>query len=126
MDADVARALFFNGATLVLLDTPAGTEVGLDYQLWTVTARFSGVKMIPPGVHCLFYRYLCDGDFQCAARYHASLTGRYARRDLASRRDALQCGQSTWRRRTAVLSGARASEPPGGRPALVTRNRDLC
>jgi hypothetical protein len=56
MDADTARRLFFQGATVVLLGAPAGTEVGLDYQVWAVTARFQGIKMIPPGVHCLFYR----------------------------------------------------------------------
>ena len=50
MDPDVARRLFEEGATLVLLGVPQGTELGIDYKSWTVGPRFRGVKMIPPRI----------------------------------------------------------------------------
>lgn len=55
MDPDVARRLFEEGATLVLLGVPQGTELGIDYKSWQVGPRFRGVKMIPPGLHFLHY-----------------------------------------------------------------------
>mgnify|MGYP001793916897 CR=1 FL=1 len=55
MDPDVAKRLFFEGATLLLLDVPRGTEFGIDYNSWNVGAKFKGVKMIPPGFHFMFY-----------------------------------------------------------------------
>lgn len=55
MDPDVALGLFEEGATLVLLDVPEGTELGLDYKTWGVGPRFRGIKMIPPGIHFLHY-----------------------------------------------------------------------
>jgi hypothetical protein len=36
------------GAVLVVLDMPVGTEFGVDYNSWNVGPRFRGVKMIPP------------------------------------------------------------------------------
>lgn len=56
MDQDLARSLFEEGAALVLLDVPARTEFGIDYNYWTVGPKFKGVKMIPPGFHFVFYR----------------------------------------------------------------------
>ncbi|KAM9751418.1 protein AAR2 homolog [Menidia menidia] len=56
MDPDVARRLFEEGATLVLLGVPRGTELGIDCKSWQVGPRFRGVKMIPPGLHFLHYR----------------------------------------------------------------------
>ncbi|KAM4571610.1 protein AAR2 homolog [Fundulus diaphanus] len=55
MDPDVARRLFEEGATLVLLDVPRGTELGIDCKSWQVGPRFKGVKMIPPGLHFLHF-----------------------------------------------------------------------
>ncbi|KAJ8257866.1 hypothetical protein GJAV_G00190590 [Gymnothorax javanicus] len=55
MDPDLARSLFEEGATLVLLGVPEGTELGIDYKSWVVGPRFRGVKMIPPGLHFLHY-----------------------------------------------------------------------
>ncbi|XP_043946047.1 protein AAR2 homolog [Protopterus annectens] len=51
MDPDLARHLFFEGATMVILDVPEGTEFGIDCNTWDVGPKFKGVKMIPPGVH---------------------------------------------------------------------------
>ncbi|XP_051947671.1 protein AAR2 homolog [Xyrauchen texanus] len=55
MDPEVALGLFEEGATLVLLGVPEGTELGIDYKTWTLGPRFRGVKMIPPGLHFLHY-----------------------------------------------------------------------
>ncbi|KAM9785700.1 protein AAR2 homolog [Neosynchiropus ocellatus] len=55
MDPDVARRLFEEGATLVLMGVPQGTELGIDCKSWQVGPRFRGVKMIPPGLHFLNY-----------------------------------------------------------------------
>ncbi|KAJ8408110.1 hypothetical protein AAFF_G00263380 [Aldrovandia affinis] len=55
MDPDLARGLFEEGATLVLLGVPEGTELGMDYKSWQVGPRFRGIKMIPPGLHFLHY-----------------------------------------------------------------------
>ena len=56
MSQTSAKNLFHQGATLVLLDVPAGTEVGIDCMSWAVGEQFLGVKMIPPGVHFVYYR----------------------------------------------------------------------
>uniref|UniRef100_A0A8C5IMV1 Protein AAR2 homolog n=1 Tax=Junco hyemalis TaxID=40217 RepID=A0A8C5IMV1_JUNHY len=50
-DPELARQLFFEGATVVVLDVPEGTEFGIDYSAWAVGPRFRGVKMVPPGLH---------------------------------------------------------------------------
>lgn len=61
MDQEVARQLFAEGAVLVLLDVPEGTEFGIDYNSWHVGPKFKGIKMIPPGFHFIFYRYAMKG-----------------------------------------------------------------
>ncbi|XP_056011671.1 protein AAR2 homolog isoform X2 [Ostrea edulis] len=55
MDQDTAQVLFSEGATMVCLDVPEGTEFGIDYSSWTIGAQFKGVKMIPPGIHFVYY-----------------------------------------------------------------------
>ena len=55
MDQKKAQALFREGAFLILLDVPEGTEFGIDWNSWTTGPKFKGVKMIPPGIHFVFY-----------------------------------------------------------------------
>lgn len=55
MDPDLARKLFFEGATLVILGVPEGTEFGIDLNSWEAGPRFRGVKMVPPGLHFIHY-----------------------------------------------------------------------
>jgi A1 cistron-splicing factor AAR2 len=55
MDQDIAKALFDNGATFVLLDIPLNSEFGIDYNSWRIGPNFRGVKMIPPGIHFIYY-----------------------------------------------------------------------
>ena len=58
MDPELARRLFVEGAALVLLDVPQRTEFGIDCNSWSVGPKFKGVKMIPPGLHFIYYRCL--------------------------------------------------------------------
>ncbi|KAK2586684.1 hypothetical protein KPH14_011726 [Odynerus spinipes] len=55
MDQSIAQRLLFEGATLVILDVPVGTEFGIDLKSWNVGEKFNGVKMIPPGFHYVHY-----------------------------------------------------------------------
>ena len=55
MDQNEALRLVRSGGTLVCLDVPTGTELGLDLNCWITADRFRGVKMIPTGVHILYY-----------------------------------------------------------------------
>ena len=43
------------GGTVLCLDVPEGTEIGIDYVSWRAGPQFMGVKMIPPGVHFFYY-----------------------------------------------------------------------
>jgi A1 cistron-splicing factor AAR2 len=62
-----AQWLFTEGALLVFLDLPAGSEFGVDYNSWQVGTQFRGVKMIPPGIHFIYYSAV-GSDGQVAPR----------------------------------------------------------
>ena len=69
MEPEVARRLFDEGALLVLLDVPVRTEIGIDCYIWRVGPRFKGVKMIPPGLHFVYYRYASSRvDASCVSK----------------------------------------------------------
>ncbi|PSN50423.1 Protein AAR2 [Blattella germanica] len=55
IEQDLARRLLVEGATLVLIDVPIGTEFGIDMKSWNTGEKFKGVKMIPPGLHYVYY-----------------------------------------------------------------------
>ncbi|KMZ68911.1 AAR2 protein family [Zostera marina] len=55
MDQTVAMDLVKKGSTLLLLDVPQGTLVGLDTQVFITGPIFKGIKMIPPGPHFIYY-----------------------------------------------------------------------
>lgn len=44
-----------SGACLCL-DVPAHTEFGIDMRSWLVGEKFAGVKMIPSGLHFIYWR----------------------------------------------------------------------
>lgn len=56
IDQRLARQLLLEGATLVFLDVPRGTEFGIDMKSWNTGEKFRGVKMIPPGPHYVYYK----------------------------------------------------------------------
>lgn len=55
MNQEIARKLMVDGATFVFLNVPSGTEFGIDMKSWNTGENFRGVKMIPPGLHYIFY-----------------------------------------------------------------------
>jgi A1 cistron-splicing factor AAR2 len=55
MDNETAKHLVENGATFILLDLPVNSEFGIDYNCWRVGEQFKGIKMIPPGIHYIYY-----------------------------------------------------------------------
>lgn len=55
MDADTALELVKHGATLLLLEVPQYTLIGIDTQMFSVGPAFKGIKMIPPGPHFVYY-----------------------------------------------------------------------
>jgi A1 cistron-splicing factor AAR2 len=55
MDGELALAMVQRCASVLCLDVPEGTDVGLDTELWVVGPRFKGIKMIPPGQAHFFY-----------------------------------------------------------------------
>lgn len=58
MDQELAKKLFKEGGFLIVLGVPIGTEFGVDLKSWETAERFMGVKMIPPGLHYVYYRYI--------------------------------------------------------------------
>jgi len=58
MDQELAKRLLVEGAILVVLDVPFGTSFGIDMKSWETGNKFRGVKMIPPGLHFVHYRYM--------------------------------------------------------------------
>ena len=67
MDPATALRLVREYGTIVCADVPLNTEFGLDMMSWRTGPRFRGIKMVPPGIHLLYY----------AAEEGASRSGRF-------------------------------------------------
>ncbi|KAL0431377.1 UNVERIFIED_CONTAM: protein AAR2 [Sesamum radiatum] len=55
MDPETALEFVKHGATLLLLDVPQYTLIGIDTQMFSSGPNFKGIKMIPPGIHFIYY-----------------------------------------------------------------------
>ncbi|KAK4564928.1 hypothetical protein RGQ29_006822 [Quercus rubra] len=55
MEPNTALELVKQGVTLLLLDVPQYTLLGIDTQMFSVGPAFKGIKMIPPASHFLYY-----------------------------------------------------------------------
>ncbi|KAL8034403.1 hypothetical protein ABFX02_12G026100 [Erythranthe guttata] len=55
MDADAALEFVKHGGSLLLLDVPQYTLIGIDTQMFSSGPNFKGIKMIPPGIHFIYY-----------------------------------------------------------------------
>ncbi|KAJ1399341.1 AAR2, N-terminal, partial [Sesbania bispinosa] len=55
MDPQTASELVKHGVTLLFLDVPQYTLVAIDTQMFSVGPAFKGIKMIPPGIHFVYY-----------------------------------------------------------------------
>ena len=58
MDPETAKKLFESGANIILLNVPPGTEIGIDMQSWRTGPEFKGIKMIPSGLHFIYFRFV--------------------------------------------------------------------
>uniref|UniRef100_A0A3P9CU99 Protein AAR2 homolog n=1 Tax=Maylandia zebra TaxID=106582 RepID=A0A3P9CU99_9CICH len=113
------------GATLVLLGVPQGTELGIDCKSWQVGPRFRGVKMIPPGLtSSTTARQLWRTNWPedrplplSQTREIILATGRQGRRSglLSSRM------KRKHERGLRFLSSPKKTYPPGATPAEITK-----
>ncbi|CAI9110600.1 OLC1v1010654C1 [Oldenlandia corymbosa var. corymbosa] len=55
IDPETATELVKRGATLLLLDVPQYTLIGVDTQMFSTGPNFMGIKMVPPGIHFVYY-----------------------------------------------------------------------
>ena len=55
MSNDEALVRIREGASILLLDFPNEREVGFDMMAWVAGPIFKGFKMIPPGLHFLYW-----------------------------------------------------------------------
>lgn len=55
IDPNNAERLLMEGGILLFLDVPPRTEFGIDLYSWNTGERFMGLKMIPPGLHFIYY-----------------------------------------------------------------------
>ncbi|XP_043469888.1 protein AAR2 homolog [Leptopilina heterotoma] len=55
VNQELAKYLFSEGSTLVMLNVPKGTDIGIDIKSWNIGENFRGIKMIPPGFHYIHY-----------------------------------------------------------------------
>ncbi|KAF0738762.1 hypothetical protein Ae201684_005378 [Aphanomyces euteiches] len=46
---------------VVCLEVPIGSEFGIDYEAFRTAEKFRGVKLIPSGLHFIFYSSNGDG-----------------------------------------------------------------
>lgn len=56
MDSIHMEQMLEHGGTLIILDMPEKTEFGMDLETWNVGCKFKGIKMIPPGLHFIYFR----------------------------------------------------------------------
>lgn len=50
-----ANKLFEAGGIFLFFDVPLNSEFGIDYNYWKTGENFKGVKMIPPGIHFIYF-----------------------------------------------------------------------
>lgn len=65
IDQDTAKRLLLEGATFIFLGVPIGMQFGIDMKSWSTGEKFKGVKMIPPGIHFVYYRYVVYSCILC-------------------------------------------------------------
>lgn len=60
MDPAVAKELYHQYGVILCLDAPTDQtlEFGIDTNSWVTGPLFKGIKLIPPGIHYAFYRYV--------------------------------------------------------------------
>jgi A1 cistron-splicing factor AAR2 len=62
MDQGTANHLFEQGAIFLILDLPQDLvlQFGIDLNSWKTGPKFKGLKLIPPGLHVIHYRFVLN------------------------------------------------------------------
>lgn len=55
MSPEEAKTLFLNGAVLIVMNLPIGSVFGIDMKVYQIAENFRGLKMIPSGIHFIYY-----------------------------------------------------------------------
>uniref|UniRef100_A0A6B2L7F2 AAR2 splicing factor homolog n=1 Tax=Arcella intermedia TaxID=1963864 RepID=A0A6B2L7F2_9EUKA len=55
MNQDVANRVVGEWATLLMRGAPLGLHLGIDNNEWIIDVNFKGLKLIPPGIHFIYY-----------------------------------------------------------------------
>lgn len=50
------------GCSIVLLNSPPGLNVGIDYCMWKTGPKFMGMKLVPPGPHFVYWSIESSGN----------------------------------------------------------------
>ena len=56
MDTEAANRLYQEGGFCVCLNAPPALTFGIDFHAWTTGPLFKGLKLIPPGLHYLYWQ----------------------------------------------------------------------
>lgn len=78
MDKQNIQKLYEDGAIFIILNVPEGTQFGIDMKSWNTGEKFRGIKMIPPGIHFVFFSAVSDSTGDTAPRtgfFHNFKTG---------------------------------------------------
>lgn len=57
-DQETAKKLLENGSTLIIENFPSGCEFGIDLSVHFTADKFMGIKLIPPGVHFVYFSHV--------------------------------------------------------------------
>lgn len=52
---DMAAKLYDEGGFILVRHMPVGSEFGIDLHSWNTGPKFVGIKMVPPGLHFIYY-----------------------------------------------------------------------
>lgn len=68
MNKETVQKLYEEGAIFIILNVPEGTEFGIDMKSFNTGEKFRGIKMIPAGIHYLFFSSVSESTGDTAPR----------------------------------------------------------
>lgn len=71
-DQTTAKRLLQQCGTLIVQNFPSGSEFGIDLSIHYTGDRFMGLKMIPPGLHFIYFSFVHNRSVgpRCGFYYH--------------------------------------------------------
>lgn len=67
-DQNTAKLLLTQCGTLIVEDFPSGSEFGIDLSIHYTGDKFFGIKLIPPGLHFIYFSLVSKQDSTVAPR----------------------------------------------------------